>query len=1075
MSSCATVTQGDNGWEVTYTSAQICALKGSTVHIPCSYTYPTRINEQDTKVEKEIWFKGDERTDLPHRGDNDCTLTITDLRESDSAEYKFRFITNQPKGRYTGSPGVTLSVTDLQVQVDRLQVNQFHNWAEMTCRSSCLLPGHPRYVWYKNGLRVLGHTSDSYSDSFNLTDDFSCAVEGNEEFPSPAAYAPMVPSVSASPSAEILEGSSVTLSCSSEANPAATYTWYRENGYESPHSLSKEAQLVFGSIQSSDSGEYYCEAENSLGRTKSDYISIDLTYGPKLPSVSVSPSGDIMEGSSVNLSCSSDANPAANYTWYKKNVNVKAVSEEAQLVFRSIQSSDSGEYYCAAENELGRRTSQHISVDVKYAPKDSSVSVSPSGDIVEGSSVTLSCSSDANPAANYTWYKDNEDSPKASGQIFTITDFRAEHSGNYYCEAQNRRGGLNITLHLTVVAGAGRLIAAGTVPVVLLPIVSLFVFLWIRKKRASNESSDTEERPDSRELAQGQDDLQYASILFSSSRADDLNSNIGPAQPLRHMEQQEPTEYAAVKYTRMDQELVQGHSGWGVWYTPPQICASKGSTVQIRCIYSYPRRVKNVEDKFWFINSINNDYVNLKTESEYLRRVKYDCDETKLSCTLTITDLKESDSAEYKFRFITDLLTGKYTGDPGVTLTVADLQVQVDKFQVHESFNWAQMTCRSSCHLPGHPRYAWYKNGWKIQGQTSDSYSDYVSHADSYSCAVDGYEASRSPPVYAPKSPSVSASPSKEIVEGNSVTLNCSSDANPAAHYTWYKKNVNVKAVSEEAQLVFRSIESSDSGEYYCAAENELGRRTSQHISIDVKYAPKLPSVLVSPSGEIVEGMSVTLRCHSDANPPAKYTWYKSQKLLQGPEGSYHFTSISSEHRGNYSCKSENKYGQNMSLPLFLDVWYAPKLPSVSVSNSGEIMEGSSVTLSCSSDANPAANYTWYKENEDSPKASGQIFTITNARAEHSGNYSCAAQNRRGRHNSTLHLTVVAGGWKSAVIGTTPAVFLAIIWLSVYLLIRKNRAAKRLSGPGRRPGSREEGRSLDCMAELALVLSCQQL
>ncbi|KAM6942384.1 uncharacterized protein PEZ65_004265 [Lycodopsis pacificus] len=42
--------------------------------------------------------------------------------------------------------------------------------------------------------------------------------------------------------------------------------------------------------------------------------------------------------------------------------------------------------------------------------------------------------SDANPAANYTWYKEDEDSPKASGQIFIIIDFRAEHSGSYSCE-----------------------------------------------------------------------------------------------------------------------------------------------------------------------------------------------------------------------------------------------------------------------------------------------------------------------------------------------------------------------------------------------------------------------------------------------------------------------------------------------------------------------------------------------------------------------------------------------------------------------------------------------------------------
>ena len=84
---------------------------------------------------------------------------------------------------------------------------------------------------------------------------------------------------------------------------------------------------------------------------------------------------------------------------------------------------------------------------------------------------------------------------------------------------------------------------------------------------------------------------------------------------------------------------------------------------------------------------------------------------------------------------------------------------------------------------------------------------------------------------------------------------------------------------------------------------------------------PKLPSVSVSPSGEIVEGSSVTLTCSSDANPAADYTWYKeNQTLYQGPEGSYHFISISSEDRGIYYCKSENQYGQINSSSLLIDV-----------------------------------------------------------------------------------------------------------------------------------------------------------
>ncbi|CAB1442263.1 unnamed protein product [Pleuronectes platessa] len=122
---------------------------------------------------------------------------------------------------------------------------------------------------------------------------------------------------------------------------------------------------------------------------------------------------------------------------------------------------------------------------------------------------------------------------------------------------------------------------------------------------------------------------------------------------------------------------------------------------------------------------------------------------------------------------------------------------------------------------------------------------------------------------------------------------------------------------------------------------------------------------------------------------------------------------------------------------------YAPKPPSVSVSPSGEIMEGSSVTLTCSSDANPAAHYTWYKEDEDSPTASGQIFTITNITAEHGGKYQCEAQNTHGRSYTTLHLTVGAG--KSVIIMNIIRLTLVVLLVPVLVWTLWTRMKKTLS------------------------------
>ncbi|XP_078138660.1 B-cell receptor CD22-like [Centroberyx gerrardi] len=453
------VVQGQDDWGVTYTSTEICALKGSTVDIRCTYRYPYSLNRLTTTVEKTLWFtklEGDKYVDL----------------RTDS-EYEGRV--------------------------------EYHD-------------------------------------------------------------APKVPSVLVSSSGEIVEGSSVTLTCSSDANPAATYTWYKENGNPDHKPLKTGPQLDFISIQSSDSGEYYCAAENELGGKRSASISINVKYGPKNTSVLVSPSGETVEGSSVTLTCSSDANPAATYTWYKENRTLHQGPEESYS-FTSISSEDSGTYHCQSENQYGQFNSSSLFIDVQYSPKVPSVLVSSSGEIVEGSSVTLTCSSDANPAATYTWYKENESSPKASGQTFTITDIRPEHSGNYYCKAHNRRGHNNSTLQLTVVAAPWKTTAAAVTTTLLLVIIfliGLFVFLWIRRKRASKQPSGPGQRPDNGlQLNQGhvcdtsaaaqtqptdrQDDLDYATVHFSKTQTDPLYSNF---RPQRREEEEETVQYAAVNFKR---------------------------------------------------------------------------------------------------------------------------------------------------------------------------------------------------------------------------------------------------------------------------------------------------------------------------------------------------------------------------------------------------------------------------------------------------------------------------------------------------------------------------------------------
>ncbi|XP_054460652.1 B-cell receptor CD22-like isoform X2 [Anoplopoma fimbria] len=522
----APVIHGQDGWRVTYTPTKICAVGGSTVEIRCSYTYPYTISRLKTRVEETFWFTKvsndvfvDLRTDpeysgrvQSHCGNNYCTLTITNVRESDSAEYKFMFTTNQPGGKYTGDTGVSLSVTDLQVQVNKLAVFQSHNRAELTCQSSCLLPGRPPYVWYNNGQKIQRQTSILYLDNFNPADSISCAVGGYEDFPSPSLLIHgqdgwRVTYTSSKVCA--LKGSTVEIHCS--------YTYpYQISGVktqvEETFWFTKVSNDVFVDLRTDpeysgrvqyDCRNNYCTLTitNVRESDSAEYKFMFSTNQPKgkyvgEPGVSLSVTDLQVQVNRLavyqsyhraELTCQSSCLPPGRplYVW---NKNGQKIQRQTSVSY-SDNFNPSDSISCA---EGGYEDFPSPSV---YAPKLPSVSVSPSDEIVEGSSVTLTCSSDANPAANYTWYKEDEDSPKASGQIFTITDIRTEHSGNYSCEAQNNRGRHNSTFLLMIVAGNSTMIMniIRSTLVVLMLIPLLLLSLWTRKKKPLSSTTEPHE------------------------------------------------------------------------------------------------------------------------------------------------------------------------------------------------------------------------------------------------------------------------------------------------------------------------------------------------------------------------------------------------------------------------------------------------------------------------------------------------------------------------------------------------------------------------------------------------------
>ncbi|XP_051544895.1 hemicentin-1-like isoform X1 [Myxocyprinus asiaticus] len=328
---------------------------------------------------------------------------------------------------------------------------------------TCISDGNPvNYSWYRDTEEHLKHLQTGQNLTIIKTDPthigrYYCTAENkhgeqNSSVLLDIQYAPKNTSVTVNPSGSVLEGRSVTLTCISDGNPDVSYSWYRDTEEHLKH-LQTGDTLDIMKTDPTHSGRYYCTAQNQYG-TQNSSVLLDIQYAPKYTSVTVNPSGSVLEGRSVTLTCISDGNPV-NYSWYRDTEeHLKHLQTGQNLTIIKTDPTHSGRYYCTAQNQYGTQNSS-VLLDIQYAPKNTSVTVNPSGSVLEGRSVTLTCISDGNPPAfNYTWYRNTEEHLEhlQTGKNLTINTTDMTHSERYYCTAQNKHGeqnSSNVILNVT--------------------------------------------------------------------------------------------------------------------------------------------------------------------------------------------------------------------------------------------------------------------------------------------------------------------------------------------------------------------------------------------------------------------------------------------------------------------------------------------------------------------------------------------------------------------------------------------------------------------------------------------------
>ncbi|KAM6429712.1 LOW QUALITY PROTEIN: sialoadhesin [Rhynochetos jubatus] len=259
------------------------------------------------------------------------------------------------------------------------------------------------------------------------------------------------------PSAEVPEGTDVTVTCrAGGAPPGTVYTWYRNGRWLSE---GVAPSLALPAAHRTDAGAYGCRA--GLRGRRAPPAALRVLYAPQEPSFIslVDPRG----GRQAILLCTVDSVPPSDITLHRgpgsaplastrgpsdPRFTVQAAPNSLRVGMGGLEPWDAGVYVCSANNTYGA-----ASASLRLDPGGVMVTVEPSPDVPEGSTVTVTCLATpwVGEEANYTWYKNSRWLRGGPSGTLVLTHVSSADTGSYRCRASGTRGSATSpTLSVTV-------------------------------------------------------------------------------------------------------------------------------------------------------------------------------------------------------------------------------------------------------------------------------------------------------------------------------------------------------------------------------------------------------------------------------------------------------------------------------------------------------------------------------------------------------------------------------------------------------------------------------------------------
>ncbi|NXL89730.1 HMCN1 protein, partial [Alectura lathami] len=825
----------------------------------------------------------------------------------------------------------------------------------------------------------------------------------------------------------VTAGDEVTLPCEVKSLPPPIITWAKEMQLISPfsprHTFLPSGSMKISETQVSDSGMYFCVATNIAGNvTQSVKLSVHvppkIQRGPRVMKVQA--------GHRVDIPCSAQGIPPPAITWFRGNSAVLIDGGQftsgpgGALSISSVQLPEAGAYKCVASNIVGSDTSE-ITIQVQEPPTIGDLDPpysSPFQERVANQRVAFPCPAKGIPKPVIRWLRNGREltgsepgiSVLEDGTLLVIASVTPSDNGEYICVATNEAGSTerkyNLKVHVPPEIRDQEKVT--NISVAVNHPVSFFcevsgnpfpVISWHKEDTQVVESITLQILHNGKILkllkAAVDDAGQYSCKAINVAGSSEKLFNLDILVPPSIIGADTPSEIAVILNQEVSLE-----------------CRAKG--------FPFP-------DIHWFKDGkplfLGDPNIELLDKDQVLhikaaRRV----DKGRYQCSATNAAGKQVKEVKLVIHVPPSIKGGNTTTEVSALLN-----------------NLINLECETKG-TPV-PTITWYKGGRPIISSPQALYVDrgqflqipraQVSDSARYTChvanAAGAAEKVYEVDVYVPPviEGNAEKAQSRQVVAGNSLTLECKAAGNPPPLLTWLKDGVPVKAsdslrvMSGGKKLEILNAVEADRGQYLCVATSIAGEQ-------EIKYEVE---ILVPPFVEggdelldyiVVLHSPLELDCSATGIPSPAIMWLKDGQPVE--EGAGHKVLLNGQKllipraqvsdTGRYKCVAANMAGEH-EREFDVAVHVPPTIKSVGTSERAVVLH-KPVTLQCIANGVPSPSITWLKDGQPVNTArgntrlesSGRILQVVKALLEDAGRYTCVATNAAGEAQQHIRLHV---------------------------------------------------------------------